>query len=887
MALNYYPSPYNYLDGKVRTGRQVLQCHHETFEELPFGWARDRKRVYQEWSQCNKADLATFRVLNVVYGVDCKAVHVGSSVMKQADASTFRALDPGYLMDSHEYYGRMDEISYGADNKRAFFRRLSTGGRPTGPLAKADTTKLISLRNGFAEDGTRAYVGCSLLKGADLKSWFPLYGLSSIDKSHIFYDDEARPRPTKGLNCMTLRVDSHYAKAGSRFFVGDTHVDHEQGQKDFLAKWLLSAKALDSLFLKLVEDPSFEDERFRIPDPIEIRTTGGSVSWDGRILDGINPLEFQPLDAGLFVRGLFDTPQPGGYARDGARILWLDRRGATVVPGADPETFRSLRYGYGIDKEGVWCAEERLPAASPSEWMYLGQGYSRTIADCYYLARPLQVEHPSFLRPVVAMCPNFVYSGDGSAFDRHTRHSLTRKKLSFVAEEWAFLGPGNRPLIRDEEEHKRVARYAKEVADQFDAGKLELRAPTPKNDPPPTPIAEAPVVIPPEPRRMGSSITLTFGPDELKATPVASLPMFMRLLFQGEWHLLAAELDKLPAPWRRSEIMNLLVVAPRVRFGEILRSNQDSMDCLRRLEDQLSAEDRHYLELHRTPRVYSLGDATMRFIFMPPGFYRRNAFLAGGTDPEAAEGVLLGRVARCMEGFWISEWPILQAEYKHVIGKLPKGLKHKKPFLPVHGPSWVDAMGDHPNGSPATPTPDSVLGRFGAALGLPLTLPTMQQYERAVALGSSFGTVLGYAGHLVTGWLPDGPVSADLAKNPDTVAPVTSLWSEIGLRIGVSSDYACLTMMNYEPYRPRPIPSGLRLAGPWSAHELALGPLSPEDGLPRPNESEPGWERDPDFRAVARLALVSKSGKMAFDERSKYEEGFRDSMLRPCFAHEE
>ncbi|MGV3719455.1 MAG: DKNYY domain-containing protein [Actinomycetota bacterium] len=128
---------------------------------------------------------------------------------------------------------------------------------------------------------------------------------------------------------------------------------------------------------------------FQFLNPVYAKDAAGVYDWEGTI-KGADPETFAALDSGIFVEEAITlTTWARGYARDAAAVYYHDQMvgRASMVRGADPATFVSLRNDYGFDAKSVWLQKSRLPKADPRTWTYLGRLWSADQDRMYYAER--------------------------------------------------------------------------------------------------------------------------------------------------------------------------------------------------------------------------------------------------------------------------------------------------------------------------------------------------------------------------------------------------------------------------------------------------------------------------------------------------------------------
>ena len=88
---------------------------------------------------------------------------------------------------------------------------------------------------------------------------------------------------------------------------------------------------------------------------------------------------FEPLDPG-FGLDSYGAPRYQGYGRDAKKVYFASfmDRCLRAVTGADPQTFRSVGYGFGLDSKSVFRHGKRFVGVKPEGFEILNRHYART-----------------------------------------------------------------------------------------------------------------------------------------------------------------------------------------------------------------------------------------------------------------------------------------------------------------------------------------------------------------------------------------------------------------------------------------------------------------------------------------------------------------------------
>ena len=158
---------------------------------------------------------------------------------------------------------------------------------------------------------------------------------------------------------------------------------------------------------------------FEFLNPVFVRDADHVYDYHG-IVDGADPKDFKPLDAGICsTEGeLLNETWIRGYGKDDSNVYFHDQMTgkASALRGANPERFVSYGNCYGSDDASVYFEKLKLPGVDPKTWVYLGRNYSADARGVYYFNRRIPgVSNASFK---VLRVPNLPanYATDGRVF---------------------------------------------------------------------------------------------------------------------------------------------------------------------------------------------------------------------------------------------------------------------------------------------------------------------------------------------------------------------------------------------------------------------------------------------------------------------------------------
>ncbi|HXI71454.1 MAG TPA: DKNYY domain-containing protein [Verrucomicrobiae bacterium] len=83
-----------------------------SFEVLPYGYARDAKRVFSKGLLIAKADPASFRLISQRYTRDHNRIFYGNTAIEDVDCGSFEIVDPkkNQAKDKHRLYERHQQV---------------------------------------------------------------------------------------------------------------------------------------------------------------------------------------------------------------------------------------------------------------------------------------------------------------------------------------------------------------------------------------------------------------------------------------------------------------------------------------------------------------------------------------------------------------------------------------------------------------------------------------------------------------------------------------------------------------------------------------------------------------------------------------------------------
>ncbi len=138
-----------------------------TFENLGYGYAKDKKYVYYRGKVIANANAETFKVVGEIYAIDKAHAYFNDNVIREADPATFSIIKEwGWSKDSKHIYARD--------------RRIET----------CDLETFKFLTNDWQADSKCVYRSQKILQLADPNTFKVINFWYGKDKEHVFYDTQ-------------------------------------------------------------------------------------------------------------------------------------------------------------------------------------------------------------------------------------------------------------------------------------------------------------------------------------------------------------------------------------------------------------------------------------------------------------------------------------------------------------------------------------------------------------------------------------------------------------------------------------------------------------------------------------------------------------------------
>lgn len=230
----------------------------KTFEVLTSGYAKDRKNLYYDWYKLEKADVHHF-IIEDSYLISKNVVYYFERELPEADPQTFRATED-YAIDKNFVYLEGQKVEgidtqtfkaidtsmclYGIDkhNVFTFCRKENAAYREINPyeitkLDYMDPATFEYLGSYYIKDKNGVYYKNKKLEGSDPVTFLTMFGDYSKDKNNVYYKDQK----IEGADAKTFYVLVDYCgKTGTvgtwgqeicEDFSIDKNYTYKQGQR--------------------------------------------------------------------------------------------------------------------------------------------------------------------------------------------------------------------------------------------------------------------------------------------------------------------------------------------------------------------------------------------------------------------------------------------------------------------------------------------------------------------------------------------------------------------------------------------------------------------------------------------------------------------------------
>lgn len=310
-----------------------------TAEYIGDGYYKDANAVWRYQTEFTGADPSTFSYLghfnNSTYTKDSTNVYANQVIQAQYDASSFQILSSYFFRDQSGIY---------CNNNL---------------LTNADAASFIVLNDVYAKDNARVYHGCTEIATADTATFGALNELYAKDDTTVFYASQV----VVDADAATfVALNTRYGSDGQSVYYGSTLV---QGADPGSFRLLLRSSSVGGAYLNI--DWAMDDS---------------NTYKNAQSIVGVNLVESQLrligsewiADNDTILLNNTETPLVGfrrlsnSYLVNNGEVLWYDFTwGASVIPGADGDTFSVLARNIGKDDTNVYESSTIVPNLTPSE----------------------------------------------------------------------------------------------------------------------------------------------------------------------------------------------------------------------------------------------------------------------------------------------------------------------------------------------------------------------------------------------------------------------------------------------------------------------------------------------------------------------------------------
>lgn len=192
-----YENLYKVEDGRVLyNGHTLREVHVQTFQNLGYGYAKDRNNVYLDGEVLRYADPYTFRLQGALRGED-RTIISGRGHGRRAYE---HAYEDGYgnAYDRSVYYVTTFDVYFNGEKMRG---------------ASANTFKV--LEEGYAKDAFEAYYYGQKIRGANSPTFQVLRGGYAKDAFEVYFEG----KKIRGADAHSFRYDGNgYAHDAFRHY---------------------------------------------------------------------------------------------------------------------------------------------------------------------------------------------------------------------------------------------------------------------------------------------------------------------------------------------------------------------------------------------------------------------------------------------------------------------------------------------------------------------------------------------------------------------------------------------------------------------------------------------------------------------------------------------
>lgn len=422
-------------NGIISAQGAKIDADIQTFQEIGYGWAKDKNMVYYSTHNQPFLDPATVRILSPHYAVDKSGVwalvDLDRNYKIDADratfsvlGSTFEGLGGGYAKDKNNVYMDGGEKLLNADAESFTL------------LYEQDSSF-----SGYAKDKHNIYYVGNIIPNVGIQSFVLIGNSYAKDKNNVFYEGNV----VKDADVNTFVLVGRYAKDNKHVFLGSHMLHIEIDPATFEV-------VIGDHHLWVIKDSKrvyFQDyQGYKDYEPNSYLATGVdaptfqfvghcAVSWLGwtyykdkdHIYTESNSIESGPvkpieiIDASSFEYfGGYSNLKPysadpgDSYAKDKNNVY---KGCSEIFDRADADTFMSLGGGYAKDKDEAWFFSDVIIGADVSTFKYIGKWYAVDKNHVYYNGEVVKKADPMTFILVEGPDPNNWGQIDEYAIDKN------------------------------------------------------------------------------------------------------------------------------------------------------------------------------------------------------------------------------------------------------------------------------------------------------------------------------------------------------------------------------------------------------------------------------------------------------------------------------------
>lgn len=348
------PEPNNPTWG----GRAALvpSADPKTFTPLGNEYWKDESHIYYQQFPLPDADPTSWLKMTDVslmghhFSKDKNHVYFYNQIVPSVDASSFELVSDTTAKDSQAVYlyRTGDGVILTWSSQTVFPTAplaIATGYAKFSTVKGSSPTSVITLKNGFSKDSKNVYYQLQWIKGADPASFIVLTNNYAKDVNAVwYYSSYDSLTQLQGVDAVTF-----------------TAVNPEALDNLYNVAW---GKDKNSVFrentkLEGADPASFQANLMNGQFYNYYAKDKNYVYYSGKILAGIDPATFKVIDDGSQKDCGYDAviaDKNGYYSQSGQKF----------EGSVDAATFKVLGMGYYSDKNNVWRGTTLVPGANPT-----------------------------------------------------------------------------------------------------------------------------------------------------------------------------------------------------------------------------------------------------------------------------------------------------------------------------------------------------------------------------------------------------------------------------------------------------------------------------------------------------------------------------------------